>query len=145
MMMNPNIDEVRFLVDLVSIYSPTLKEKEAVEFCTKQMAAMGYRSYIDPAGNAVGVLGDGPAEIMLIGHVDTVKGFIEVKQAGDILWGRGAVDAKGPLASFIIAAASLGARPGWKITVIGAVGGRRRFTRRPLPGRSPSPRSRHHR
>jgi LysW-gamma-L-lysine carboxypeptidase len=32
------------------------------------------------------------------------------------------VDAKGPLATFVSAAAQVGVRPGWKITVVGAVG-----------------------
>ena len=116
-----NLDEVALLTGLVSIYSPTLNEEEAVAYCVDQMSRLGYLARIDGAGNAVGSLGEGPNEIVLLGHIDTVPGFIEVHQAGDTLWGRGSVDAKGPLACYVAAGARLGPRPGWKLTVIGAV------------------------
>jgi LysW-gamma-L-lysine carboxypeptidase len=86
------------------------------------MAQLGYGARVDAAGNAIGTLGSGPNEIMLLGHIDTVPGFIKVRQAGDTLWGRGSVDAKGPLACFVAAGARVGPRPGWEVTVIGAVG-----------------------
>jgi LysW-gamma-L-lysine carboxypeptidase len=57
-----------------------------------------------------------------LGHIDTVPGEVPVRREGDLLFGRGAVDAKGPLACFTAAAALAGARPGWRLTVIGAVG-----------------------
>jgi LysW-gamma-L-lysine carboxypeptidase len=57
---------------------------------------------------------------VLLGHIDTVEGFIPVRQEGDLLYGRGAVDAKGPMATFISAAVR--ARPrDLRIVVIGAV------------------------
>jgi LysW-gamma-L-lysine carboxypeptidase len=86
------------------------------------MDALGYATTIDEAGNAVGVMGDGPEEVVLLGHIDTVPGFIAVRREGDRLWGRGAVDAKGPLACFVAAGAQTGARPEQRIVVIGAVG-----------------------
>jgi len=39
-----------------------------------------------------------------------------------LLYGRGSVDAKGPLSAFVEAAAGCGPIPGWQIIVIGAVG-----------------------
>jgi LysW-gamma-L-lysine carboxypeptidase len=60
--------------------------------------------------------------MILLGHIDTVPGRIQVRRENGKLYGRGAVDAKGPLACFTAAAARTGPRPGWKITVIGAVG-----------------------
>jgi len=43
--------------------------------------------------------------VVMVGHMDTVPGAIAVHQEGDRLYGRGTVDAKGPLATFVIAAA----------------------------------------
>ena len=56
-------------------------------------------------GNPVGELGDGPRHIVLLGHIDTVPGEIAVRREGDLLYGRGSVDAKGPMAAFVMAAA----------------------------------------
>jgi LysW-gamma-L-lysine carboxypeptidase len=119
------MDEVALLEGLLKTYSPTQSEADAVQYLVAQMQALGYETAIDEAGNAVGVIGDGPAEIMLLGHIDTVPGFIEVTREGDTLRGRGAVDAKGPLACFAAAGALAGKAPkvaGRRITVIGAVG-----------------------
>ncbi len=116
------MDEVSLLEGLLKLYSPTHGEAEAVSYLAAQMSALGYAARVDAAGNAVGTLGDGPAEVMLLGHIDTVPGFIEVAREGDVLRGRGAVDAKGPLACFVAAGALAGAVAGRRITVIGAVG-----------------------
>ena len=86
------------------------------------MKQMGYRAEVDGAGNAVGTRGEGEREIILLGHIDTVAGFIPVHREGDILYGRGAVDAKGPLACFVCAGAGVDPPPNWKLRVIGAVG-----------------------
>jgi LysW-gamma-L-lysine carboxypeptidase len=113
---------IDLLEGLLNIYSPTHDEAGAVEYLVAQMESLGYETRIDEAGNAVGVMGEGPAEVMLLGHIDTVPGFIEVRREGDVLYGRGAVDAKGPLACFVAAGALAGKVAGRRITVIGAVG-----------------------
>jgi [amino group carrier protein]-lysine/ornithine hydrolase len=78
---------------------------------------------VDVAGNAIGECGDGPESVVLLGHIDTVPGLIPVWRDGDVLYGRGAVDAKGPLATFVAAAANVaGQRLGRRLVVIGAVG-----------------------
>jgi LysW-gamma-L-lysine carboxypeptidase len=59
--------------------------------------------------------------LLLLGHIDTVRGFPRVRESDGRLYGRGAVDAKGPLAAFATAAAAMGRRPGWRIVVVGAV------------------------
>jgi LysW-gamma-L-lysine carboxypeptidase len=122
--MNGFVDlaEVELLEGLLQCYSPTYQEAEAVSYLVAQMQALGFKAFVDEVGNAVGVVGDGPCEIMLLGHIDTVPGFIEVRREGDALYGRGAVDAKGPLACFAAAAALAGARSGFRWVVIGAVG-----------------------
>jgi LysW-gamma-L-lysine carboxypeptidase len=89
------------------------------------------RTFADEVGNAVGVMGDGPRQVVLLGHIDTVPGEIPVRIApppsGEgpgvrVLYGRGSVDAKGSLSAFVDAVAGFGAVPGWQIVVIGAVG-----------------------
>lgn len=117
-------EQIALIVDLVSHYSPTGYEQNAVQFLVTRMRSAGFQAYIDEAGNAVGSVGHGPAEIVLLGHIDTVPGEIPVRREGDLLWGRGTVDAKGPLACFTAAAAQAiqdGILPGWRITVIGAL------------------------
>jgi LysW-gamma-L-lysine carboxypeptidase len=110
------------LVGLVQHYSPSGGERGAVEFLVKRMQELGFDwAFNDEAGNAVGQIGDGPRQVVLLGHIDTVPGEILVKRDGDILYGRGSVDAKGPLAAFVDAAARAGRSPGWQVVVIGAV------------------------
>lgn len=109
------------LEGLIKIYSPSYQERDAVDFLVAQMNAMGLRAFRDDAGNAVGIAGNGAREIVLLGHIDTHPGFIDVRRDGDLLYGRGAVDAKGPLCAFASAAARVGARENWKIVVVGAV------------------------
>ena len=110
------------LAGLLAHYSPSGQEAQAVGYLVDRMLALGFsHAFSDPVGNAVGVLGQGPQQIVLLGHIDTVAGEIQVQVEGDLLYGRGAVDAKGPLAAFCDAAAHVGPRPGWQIIVVGAV------------------------
>src|SRR4029079_2594390 len=86
------------------------------------MRAHGYdEAFVDAAGNAVGIWGKGAREIVLLGHIDTVPGHIPVRQEGDLLYGRGSVDAKGPLACFVSAVARLPKSDACRLVVIGAV------------------------
>jgi [amino group carrier protein]-lysine/ornithine hydrolase len=110
------------LTGLLQRFSPSGQESAACKYLASQMERLGFQAGLDEAGNVIGSLGEGPREIVLLGHIDTVPGYIDVRQQDGKLWGRGAVDAKGPLACFVSAAAQVGARPGWKITVVGAVG-----------------------
>ena len=59
--------------------------------------------------------------MVLLGHIDTVPGEIRVEQDAILLYGRGSVDAKGPLACFVDAVAQVGALDEWQFVVIGAV------------------------
>ena len=85
------------------------------------------RRFIDEAGNAVGVMGSGPKQLVLLGHIDTVPGEIPVRRelvpsSRRSCTDGGAVDAKGPLACFTDAVAQVGVVDGWQFVVIGAVG-----------------------
>lgn len=121
-------DDFETLIGLVSHYSPSGQERGAVQWLVNRMNSLGYnRAFIDEAGNAVGVMGQGPKQIVLLGHIDTVPGEIAVRPDistilhDEILYGRGAVDAKGPLASFVDAVAKVGEINDWQFVVIGAV------------------------
>jgi LysW-gamma-L-lysine carboxypeptidase len=140
-------DHINLLEGLLRIYSPSYEESAAVEYLVAQMNALGIRAFRDEAGSAVGIVDPLPPlapqnpslplvtkgervrvrEIVLLGHIDTAPGVVEVRREGGadgrppLLYGRGAVDAKGPLCAFASAAARVGAREGWRIAVVGAV------------------------
>ena len=123
------------LIGLVSQYSPSGQERGAVEWLVARMKSLGYSdSFIDDAGNAVGIMGNGSKQVVLLGHIDTVPGEIKVEillspdpaghplpQGEGSLYGRGSVDAKGPLACFVDAVAKVGVNEDWQFVVIGAV------------------------
>jgi len=113
---------------LVAIPSLSRHEGPAVAWLVTEMRTQGFdRAFVDAAGNAVGELGKAPAArtIVLLGHIDTVPGNIPVRIDGDRLYGRGSVDAKGPLATFVAAAARFGSAAAnaasLRIVVVGAV------------------------
>lgn len=123
---------IDLLQGLVAIPSLSRQELAASTWLVQQMQHLGYaRSYVDDAGNAVGELGleEASYTVVLLGHIDTVPGNIPVRIEGEedaaILYGRGAVDAKGPLATFVSAAAMVG--HSWaiennlRVIVVGAV------------------------
>ena len=111
------------LHELVAIPSTSTNEGEAVAFLTGWMSAQGMASEIDSVGNAIGRIGAGSREIVLLGHIDTVPGQIPVRVDDGVLHGRGAVDAKAPLATFCCAAVEAARRDASiRITVVGAVG-----------------------
>lgn len=116
---------IDLLHDLVATPSISGQETQAVALLADRMSTLGYRAHIDNAGNAVGTIGSTDTEaieIMLLGHIDTVPGHITVRIDDGTLWGRGSVDAKGPLCAFAIAAASATIPDNTRLIVIGAVG-----------------------
>ncbi len=97
----------RLLRRLVEIPSHSGDEAEVARFLVDELPSWGFESYTDDAGNAIGRRGDPTAPmIMLVGHMDTVPGGPRVGQDGTLLYGRGSVDAKGPLATMVCAAAA---------------------------------------
>lgn len=123
---------IQLLHGLVAVPSVSCEEAAASAWLVEQMATLAYdRAYIDDAGNAVGEIGGAGASrvVVLLGHIDTVPGDIPVRIVdggnGPVLYGRGSVDAKGPLATFASAVARLGGN--WarandiRIVVVGAV------------------------
>jgi LysW-gamma-L-lysine carboxypeptidase len=118
------MDDIGFLEALLAIPSPSGQEDALAGYLIRQMTVMGFEAHRDPAGNVIGVAGDPDAErvIALLGHMDTVPGLIPLREEGGRLHGRGAVDAKGPLAAFVLAAARVAPHlEGTRLLVIGAV------------------------
>jgi [amino group carrier protein]-lysine/ornithine hydrolase len=113
---------VELLRGLVAIPSLSGSEAEAVDYLCREMRARGFDAGPDAAGSAVGVIGRGSRRIVLLGHIDTVPGEIPIRIDRGVLHGRGAVDAKGPLATFVAAAAAAAERADATIAVVGAVG-----------------------
>jgi len=110
------------LIGLVSQYSPSGEEQGAAAWLVGQMKLLGYDyAFVDEAGNAVGIMGKGQKQVLLLGHIDTVPGEIKVERVGSKLYGRGTVDAKGPLACFVDAVARVRKTDDWQFVVIGAV------------------------
>ena len=118
---NDRTETIALLTQLVSIPSPSEREAQASAYLAEWMQTHGLTAYVDEAGNAVGVKGDGPREILLLGHIDTFPGKVPVRREGDLLYGRGTVDAKGPLCTFAAAAAQASVPANWRITIVGAV------------------------
>ena len=119
-------DAEQLLHDLVATPSLSGEEADAVDLLVGWMDAHGYdHAFTDDAGNAIGIIGtgDGSQDIVLLGHIDTFPGTPPVRLDGRTLYGRGSVDAKGPLCTFAVAAANLRGQlpPGVRIIVIGAV------------------------
>ena len=127
---------VRFLQRLIRTQSMPGEEGEVAMLVAAEMRSLGYDEVgYDEAGNVIGLIrGDGDApSVMFNTHLDHVD-------AGDpadwphppfggevhdgLLWGRGAIDIKGPLAAQVHGAAQLlaaGARPPGDVYVTGTV------------------------
>jgi [amino group carrier protein]-lysine/ornithine hydrolase len=118
----PDDGDVELLRRLLEIPSLSDQERPAVVELCRQMEARGFRVEIDTAGNAIGIIGSGTRQIVLLGHIDTVPGHIPVRTENGELWGRGAVDAKGPLCTFVAAATAASPNLNATVTVVGAVG-----------------------
>lgn len=117
--------DLTFLRSLLCIPSPSGQEDAIADFLVDRMTQLGFRSHRDKVGNVVGMLGEPAArrEIVLLGHMDTVPGAIPVREEAGRMYGRGAVDAKGPLATFVLAAARTASKlNNVRVVVIGSVG-----------------------
>ncbi|MEF8780152.1 MAG: [LysW]-lysine hydrolase [Haloferacaceae archaeon] len=113
---HPALDTVGrgLLYDLVSIPSPSGEEREAAARLVAFFEANGREAWVDDVGNVRAPADDA---VLLTSHVDTVPGDIpvEIRERTDDgedcyeLWGRGSVDATGPLAAMAVAAVRTGA------------------------------------
>ena len=102
---------VKFLRDLIAIKSVSSREEEVVSRIREEMERCAFDDVtVDPMGNILGRIGHGKHIIAFDAHVDTV----DVGNAGNwtvdpfkgaekdgIIYGRGACDMKGALASIV--------------------------------------------
>jgi LysW-gamma-L-lysine carboxypeptidase len=117
-------DAEALLHGLVNIASPSRRERAAVQYLVEWMQEHGYdEAFIDAAGNAVGIIGQGTRDMVLLGHIDTFGSSLPVRVEGRTLYGRGTVDAKGALCTFAVAAANAREQlpPDARLIVVGAV------------------------
>lgn len=112
---------VDLLEEMLAMPSPSTQERQLGQWLVSRLRGMGFAARRDDVGNVIAYWGSGPKEVMLLGHIDTVPGFIPVRREGNRLYGRGAVDAKGPLAAAITAVARQPVGTGWRLTIVGAV------------------------
>ncbi|GGL35340.1 N-acetyl-lysine deacetylase [Halarchaeum grantii] len=106
-------DARELLRDLVETPSVSGEERAVAERLVSYFEAHGREAYLDDVGNVRAPADDG---VLLTSHMDTVPGDIPVREASGELWGRGACDAKGPLAAMAVAAARAG------VSFVGVVG-----------------------
>ena len=102
-----NDQAVQLLTNLLGIYSPSGEEEVISEFLGEEMKKLGFKVRKDTIGNLIGEAGYGEPTILLCGHMDTVVGQIPLRVEKDKIYARGAVDAKGPLAAMVMAAATV--------------------------------------
>ena len=102
---------VAFLRDLIATRSVSAQEGDVIRRIEREMVTCGYDEIrIDAMGNILGRIGSGPRVVALDAHVDTVDvgnpaNWSVDPFAGDerdgIIYGRGACDMKGALASIV--------------------------------------------
>jgi LysW-gamma-L-lysine carboxypeptidase len=121
-----DLDPVALLHGMLAIPSPSGAETTLAWFLRDHLHAAGLSARVDDVGNLVLRTGTGAGPtVLLLGHLDTVSddiaGPVPVRRQHGVLHGRGAVDAKSPLAAMLCAASARRAFPG-TLLVVGAVG-----------------------
>ncbi len=93
------------LIEMLNIYSPSGKEEEIAKLIREYMVNLDFQDpIIDDQLNVISVNGTGNPSVFLCGHEDTVPGILNVKSRGNLVYGRGAVDAKSSLLALILGA-----------------------------------------
>ena len=108
------IETAEFLAKMIQTPSFSMKEKDMIQVIKKEMEEVGFdKIKIDDLGSIIGTIGNGPRLIAFDAHIDTVypgnldnwdfpphEGRIENGK----VWGRGASDQLGGMASMVYAA-----------------------------------------
>ena len=94
------------ILDVLNAYSPSGSEQGVAKIIFDELSSTGLKPEYDEAGNVIcstGPSSDEGKSVLLCGHMDTVPGELPVRRDGDLAFGRGACDAKGPLMSLLFA------------------------------------------
>lgn len=104
-------DVIDFTREIIAIPSISGNESQVIKRIKQQMEKFEYKNvHIDKMGNLIGQIGDGDKILAFDGHADTVEiGNLETwkhdpfegKIENEIIYGRGACDQKGGIASLI--------------------------------------------
>jgi putative selenium metabolism hydrolase len=104
-------DISEFTRKIIAIPSLSGKEGQVIRIIKQKMEKLGYKKIqIDKMGNLIGQIGDGEHILAFDGHADTVEvGNLDTweydpfkgKMENEIIYGRGACDQKGGVASLI--------------------------------------------
>ncbi|MEM4782427.1 MAG: M20/M25/M40 family metallo-hydrolase, partial [Halalkalicoccus sp.] len=76
---------------------------EMRELLCETLDSHGIEPTVDDAGNVLATRGEGTPHALLNTHIDTVSPHVPFERDGDVVRGRGACDAKGPLAAMLAA------------------------------------------
>ncbi|GIH09803.1 bifunctional protein: acetyl-glutamate kinase; acetyl-ornithine deacetylase [Rhizocola hellebori] len=114
----PDLD---LLARMVEISSVSGNERELALFLLEWLTGRGVSASVDAAGNLVATRGCGPRTLLLLGHMDTVPYRWPVAWEGDVLTGRGCVDAKASLAVFLETLVEMDIPDGVTVRVVGTV------------------------
>jgi len=95
-------DIVSFLEQSVQIPSHNDVD-EMRTFLVNTLSSYGFETIVDSSGNTIATKGSGSPHIVLNTHIDTVPPYLPFSTDMDTIYGRGACDAKGPLAALIYA------------------------------------------
>ena len=98
--MTDGFDPVDFLDAAVRIEShEDVTEMRA--FLVETLDSAGIDPHVDDAGNTLATKGTGSPHVVLNTHVDTVSPHVDYRREDGVIHGRGACDAKGPLAAIL--------------------------------------------
>jgi putative selenium metabolism hydrolase len=125
---------IKFLRDIIEIPSLSGQEKKVAERIKKEMNRVGFdKAWLDKMGNVIGQIGKGKTKILFDAHIDTVGVAnrsawkfdpFQGKVEKGIIYGLGASDNKGALASMVYAGKlikQLGLTDDFTLYVVGSV------------------------
>ncbi|MFJ7078624.1 M20/M25/M40 family metallo-hydrolase [Streptomyces sp. NPDC098781] len=113
--------DLALLTRVVSVPSVSGDETELAAYLAEWCRQRGIDAHVDAVGNLVATRGRGPRRLLLLGHLDTVPHVWRAQWRDGELWGRGSVDAKGSLASFLEVLAHADIPEDGQLVVVGAV------------------------
>jgi acetylornithine deacetylase len=114
--------DLELLARSVEISSVSTDECELAEYLVDWCTGHGVHAGIDAAGNLVATKGSGgDRRLLLLGHLDTVPHRWPARWDGPTLTGRGCVDAKASLVTYLDVLSEVDVPAGVEVRVVGAV------------------------